>query len=112
MLTATTVFAQQNQRPTPEQRAQRQVQWMVDELKIDSAQKEKAYNIILESNKKMTELRKSGNQDREKMRALRTEQDEALKKVLSAEQFDKYNKHREEMRANRRGGNRPPESQK
>lgn len=87
----------------PGSRMAEQTAALVEKLGLDAAQ-EAAFKEIQEKfMSRMSELRSSSGGDfsamREKMQGLRSEQEEALKKVLTTEQFEAYKKYQEESRA-------------
>lgn len=102
---------------SPEERINRQVERMTTDLSLSDAQAEKIKGVFTKYSEKMTELRKNmAEEDRGQMRdkffAIRKEQNEELKKYLTADQLEKYQKLEEERRARRgergqrRGGER------
>lgn len=95
---------------SPEQRAEMQSNMMRDSLSLSDAQFEKVKEINLEYNKKFDEMRNNSEGDwsamREQMGAIRKQQDDALKAVMTSEQFEKWQKIQEAMRQRR--GNRGP----
>ncbi|WP_320112737.1 hypothetical protein [Draconibacterium orientale] len=113
VLIGTTVAMAQNrggQRQfDPEEMAKRQTAQFKTELELNDTQAEKMEKVLLKSYNEMTTLRQemTGEEDRTKMREKMTEwranQQKELKKILTDEQFAKYEKLMEERRANRRG---------
>ncbi|MBN2636668.1 MAG: hypothetical protein JXR61_10395 [Prolixibacteraceae bacterium] len=113
VLIGTTVAMAQNrggQRQfDPEEMAKRQTEEFKTELELNDTQAEKMEKVLLKSYNEMTTLRQemTGEEDRTKMREKMTEwranQQKELKKILTDEQFAKYEKLMEERRANRRG---------
>jgi len=113
VLIGTTVAMAQNrggQRQfDPEEMAKRQTEQFKTELELNDTQAEKMEKVLLNSYNEMTALRQemTGEEDRTKMREKMTEwranQQKELKKILTDEQFAKYEKLMEERRANRRG---------
>jgi Spy/CpxP family protein refolding chaperone len=113
VLIGTTVAMAQNrggQRQfDPEEMAKRQTEQFKTELELNDTQAEKMEKVLLKSYNEMTALRQemTGEEDRTKMREKMTEwranQQKELKKILTDEQFAKYEKLMEERRANRRG---------
>ncbi|AHW62284.1 hypothetical protein SAMN05444285_11663 [Draconibacterium orientale] len=113
VLIGTTVAMAQNrggQRQfDPEEMAKRQTEQFKTELELNDTQAEKMEKVLLKSYNEMTTLRQemTGEEDRTKMREKMTEwranQQKELKKILTDEQFAKYEKLMEERRANRRG---------
>jgi len=78
----------------PEEMVKRQTEEMVKDLALDAKQAEKVTAINKKFADKMSEMFKNAQNDREgmrdKMMALRTQKDEELKTVLTAEQYTKY----------------------
>ena len=89
-------------RPTMEQRMER----MTKDLELTDDQKPKVKTVLEESQKKMQELRNdsttSQSDRREKFTELRKDEDKKLKDILTADQYTKYEKMRDEMR--KKGG--------
>ncbi|MDU1892207.1 MAG: Spy/CpxP family protein refolding chaperone [Dysgonomonas sp.] len=112
LFTITGISAQQRQRATPEERAKKQTESMVDLLSLTAEQKEKVYQINL---KYANEAPKPGNKDesREKRREAMMKKMEArsadIKAVLTEEQQKKFDEHQksmqDRMRENRRQRN-------
>lgn len=103
-----TAFAQESrkkERPTPEERAQKQTEMMAKQLELSEAQKAEILAINLENAKireAEMEARKSEmDSRREQMKA----QDEAIKEVLTEEQRTKWVELKESQRDRR--GRRP-----
>lgn len=101
-------------RMNPENMAKRETATLKEKLNLSTDQEKKVYNIHLESAKKIAEVRQSmgKNADRsvihEKMTEIREEQKQAMKKVLTSEQFAAYNKYLEERHSQRgRQGGKP-----
>ena len=90
---------------TAEERAQRQTDNMAETLTLSDAQKEKIYEVNLKYAKKTQEARKEADGDwtamRETMGALRTENQEELKKYLTSEQAQKWETVQAERREKR-----------
>lgn len=121
LLTVTSLtFAQERgnrQRPSAEESAKAETEWMTKELKLTEKQVTSVNTINLETAKAQQKLRESASGDfskvRESMQALQTEKEKSLAKVLSSEQMETYKKKVAERRQNRgnRGegrGNRGP----
>lgn len=112
ILLGTMVSTGQNwQNSTPEERAKLQTEQIKEKCGLDKAQEKKVYDLNLESGKKMAKMREGmqgggGMSDdmREKMTKMREEQNKEMKKILSADQYVKYEKYLEERRAARQGG--------
>lgn len=101
------------ERMTPEQRAERTVERLNEELKLTDAQQKELKKWYTESFKKNEENFQKNREDREAMRAQmqknREANDAQLKKVLTAEQYKTY-KANEEKRLKemqQRGPGRP-----
>jgi protein CpxP len=123
---AIAVFAQQGpprNMPSAEERAKENTARLKKELVLTADQEKKIQEINLASAKKMDEIMKSSQGDREaartKMTAQRTEQDKLIKAQLTAEQSKKYDelkaKMEAEWKARRQGGGQggnPPSGQK
>lgn len=101
---------------TPEERAQRQTDQMVETLALSDAQKEKIYEVNLKYVNKMREARKEKDGDwtamRETMIALRTEAQEELNKYLTDEQSQKWESVQAERREKRGTRGKRGESRK
>ncbi len=105
--------AQNWQNSTPEEMAKRQTDQIKEKCGLDKAQEKKVYDLQLESSKKMAKMREEmqgGDRDgmRDKMAKMREDQNKEMKKILTADQYVKYEKYLEERRAARQqgGGNR------
>jgi protein CpxP len=89
-------------RPTVEQRMER----MTKDLELTDDQKPKVKEVLEESQKKMQDLRNDSSSDPssrgEKRTEIMKEQDKKLKDILTADQYTKYEKMRDEMR--KKGG--------
>jgi len=94
----------------PEEMAKRQTAQFKTDLELNDTQAEKMEKALLKSYKDMSTLRQemNGEEDRskmgEKMREWRENQQKEMKKILTEDQFAKYEKLMEERRTNRRGG--------
>lgn len=103
--------AQNWQSATPEEMAKRQTEQIKEKCGLDKDQEKKVYDLSLKSSKEMAKLRSEmqgggGPNDamREKMTKMREDQNKEMKKILSADQYVKYEKYLEERRAQRGGG--------
>jgi len=89
-------------RSSPEQMAERQTEMMMETLDLTDEQIQEVTRINAQFAKEMTDVRKNAKGNREQMRASMVElvnrKNEALKKVLTADQFKVY----EETEQNRR----------
>lgn len=107
LLSTTLTFAQNDQRRSPEERAQRQTEQLTKELNLSTEQAEKVKALSDERMKQMQEMRANGARpDRQKMQELQENYEAKLKPVLTTEQWTKYEKIREEQR-NRMRDRRP-----
>lgn len=94
----------------PAEMAKRQTEAVKKACDLDADQETKVQALNLKSANKMNEMRKSGGGDRdamrEKMKTIRDDQNKEMKKVLSDDQWKKYEKYMEEQRKQRgqRGG--------
>ena len=103
--------AQNWQSATPEEMAKRQTEQIKEKCGIDKDQEKKVYDLNLKSSKEMAKLREGmqgsgGPSDdmRAKMMKIRDDQNKEMKKILTADQYVKYEKYLEERRAARQGG--------
>ena len=100
------------QRSTPEERAKQQTAELKEALGLNKDQEKKVYDLNLESGKKMQKMREEmggggfSDEMREKMMAMREETNKEMKKILTDDQYKKYEKYLEERR-NRRGQGGP-----
>lgn len=99
--------AQQRQRSTPEERAKRQTETLVERLSLTKEQKEKVYDIYLKSAQAAAKL---DNSDREKMREAmqksQKERDTEIKAILTEDQQKKYDEVQKEMQERMRNRQR------
>ena len=91
---------------TPEERAEQQTVMMTEKLSLSEAQAARVKEVNLKYALKMKEARDAnadGDREvmREKMQAMRLDQDAELKTYLTEEQWAQWEKVREEMRGNR-----------
>lgn len=102
--------AQQRQRSTPEERAKRQTQEMVEKLGLSDSQKEKIHEINLKYAQPMQQGERPQNMDRDKMRAefekRQKEKDTEIKAQLTEDQQKKYEKYQKENQNRMRQGGR------
>lgn len=76
------------QRRTPEQRARMLTDRMDKKLNLTEDQKKSVYDINLNTAQKMNDAMQ--NHDREAMRSIKQERDDAMQKVLTADQYQQY----------------------
>jgi hypothetical protein len=105
--TAAVSTAQQRQRTTPEERAKIQTARLDTLVQLTEEQKTKILAVNTDWGKKAEELFRdnSGNREtmRSKMQELETARENKYKEILTAEQFEKYSKNRDQLRARRQG---------
>lgn len=102
------------QQRSPEERAKSETATIKEKCGLNADQEKKVYDLTLANGKKMAKMREemmsgggpSGDM-REKMMKMREEQNAEIKKILTAEQYKKYEKYLEERRAQRQGGGGP-----
>lgn len=98
---AGTTFAQ-TQKPqvektkiTAEQRAERQTERLAKTLSLTEDQKKSMYEANLAAAKKMESQR---DQNKESWKAVKQEKEGQYRSILTAEQYQQYTQHKEEMR--------------
>ena len=108
MMVSSVIFAQR--RVDPQAAAARQTEKMKTELALDDTQYASVKSINEDFAKKQAALRDSSALSREEkakqMRALGTEKNEALKKVLTADQHTKWEAYRANQMEHRKRGRR------
>jgi hypothetical protein len=91
----------------PAERAEKQTAQMTEKLSLSDAQAGKVKEINLKYADKMKAAREEADGDwssmREKMGAMRADQDKELQTVLTEEQWVQWDRYRTEQRANRGG---------
>ena len=97
-----------HQKKTPAERAAKQTEVLSQKLDLSARQKRKVEALNLKHNQEMEALRSKNNiatrrnkAQREEVRRLRAEREEALKDILNKKQYAKYEADRKELR-NRR----------
>jgi periplasmic protein CpxP/Spy len=101
----------------PVESAKKQTEQLKELLGLKKDQEKKVYEVNLKASKQMAEMRKSmqasGNREgmREKIGEMREESNKEMKKILTEDQYKKYEKYLEERRSRRGqggggGGNR------
>ncbi|UKJ05785.1 hypothetical protein [Solitalea lacus] len=94
LLIATTMFAQERQPRSAEERASMQTQQLTKKLALTDDQQKKVHEINLSSAKKVDELREANAGDRaammEGMKKINEEKETALKAVLTEKQWADY----------------------
>jgi len=92
----------------PEELAERQTTQMKESLELTAEQLPNVEKLNLEYAGKMKEARDQAGDDREAMRSTMTEmmkeKDVKMKKILTADQWTKFEADRKERIQNRRGG--------
>lgn len=114
VLTAVSMAQGREQRNfDPKEMAKRQTEELTKTLDLNKDQQKKVLALNNEMGEKMSAMRedmRDGGGDREamreKMNKLRDEQNKEMKKILTEDQYKKYEKYLEERRA-RRGQGRP-----
>jgi len=101
-------MAQNWQNATPEEMAKKQTAEIKEACGLDKTQEQKVYDLSLESGKEMAKLRSEmqggggpSEAMRENMKKSRDKQNAEMKKILTADQFTKYEKYMAEKRAQR-----------
>jgi len=98
-----TVHAQDRQPKTPMQRADNQTRWMQKNLGITNAQSEKVHDIILyyatENDKAKADP--PGRDKKMEKQGIRKGREQELKEVLTADQYEKYLAHLQQMKERR-----------
>jgi hypothetical protein len=100
------------QQRSPEERAKSETATIKEKCGLDASQEKKVYDLLLANGKKMQQERENmtnsgggpSDEMREKMKKMRDELNKEMKKILTAEQYIKYEKYLEERRAQRQGG--------
>ena len=116
ILLVTMVSKAQNwQNSTPEEMAKRQTDQIKEKCGLDKDQEKKVYDLNLKSSKEMAKIREGmqggggpSDEMRAKMTKIRDEQNKEMKKILTADQYVKYEKYLEERRAARQQGGGGP----
>lgn len=84
------------QMPTPEQRAKESTERLTRELELTETQQQQVYNLLLANSKKSASLMENGVVDMEQIRTENEKKRETtnieMKKILSEEQFAKWEK--------------------
>lgn len=93
-------YAQQRRMLTPEERADRQTQWMRKNLSLTPEQDKRVYDIMLMHARDIQKVKEEpGGRDRRMdMKAARGDMDKDLQQVLNRDQFKAYKVHIEEMK--------------
>jgi len=104
-------MAQNWQSATPEEMAKKQTADIKEKCGLDKDQEKKVYDLSLKSGKEMAKMREGmqggggpSDEMRAKMTKMRDDQNKEMKKILTADQYVKYEKYLEERRAARQGG--------
>lgn len=93
----------------PEEMAKRQTAEIKEKCGLNADQEKKVYELNLASGKKMAKMREEmmaaggppSDDMREKMRKMREDQNAEMKKILTADQYTKYQAYQEERRKQR-----------
>ncbi len=93
---------QECQRPTVEERAKKQTERMKEKLGLTEDQAKTVYDINLkyakEDEKKFSKKEQERQKRMEEFKISQAQKDAELKKVLNAEQYDKFQKQKGEMK--------------
>lgn len=107
----TTMSMAQNrggQRMDPEERAKKSTKELKEALDLKEDQEKKVYELNLKAGKEMSEAWEEADGDRDVMRKkmgkVRDNTNNEMKKILSDDQYEKYEKYLEEKRKQRQGG--------
>lgn len=95
-------FKEMMKNTTPEERADAQTEMMEETLGLDSEQKEKVHAVNLKYARKTGEVFSSQTprfRKFRKLKAISSDKDKALKAVFTDQQFETYQKSKEEMKA-------------
>jgi periplasmic protein CpxP/Spy len=90
---------------TPQERAEMQTKNMTEMLSLTEDQKEKVGTVNLRYAERMQSVHNSGQgrlQRLRQMKAISGEKDLELKKIFTPAQYEKYSRHKEEMKENMR----------
>src|ERR1700749_1363966 len=111
LIVSSVSFAQpQMQQRSPEERAQRQTQWMQQNLTLTNDQNKKVYDIMLHHAQQADNARSmpAGQNKASEMQGANADKDAALKGILTGDQYNKYQQHeaemKEKMKERRAGG--------
>jgi Spy/CpxP family protein refolding chaperone len=93
LLSSSGLFAQgQWQKKTPEERAENQTHWMQKNLNLNNDQARKVHDIILKYASQAEDAPRGQRQ------TIMANKDADLKSVLSADQFQQYQAHEQQMK--------------
>ena len=92
---------EQQQKRTPEERAQRQTEMMAEKLSLTEAQKTKVYEVNMKTMKQMQKFREAN--DTANVRAIRVASDAAYEKILTPEQYQQYEQIKQQRMERREG---------
>jgi len=102
----TTSFAQDRPAPTPEQRAERQTEMMGRMLSLTPEQKTKIYEVNIKAAKQSGKF--SGPADSTNFRVIQEARENAYKKILTEDQYKKYEETKARRQMNRGTERRGP----
>lgn len=107
IISVTTVYSQgrRGMNMSAEEMAKMRTKRINESLKLDDKQEKSVYNILLDSSKKMREVRSQSSREtmRDKMKKIHEDSNKKLEEVLTKEQLEKYKAHQEERRSSMRG---------
>ena len=98
-------YAQPRPGKTPRERAENQTHWMDKNLGLSREQSKKVYDIVLYYAKEADKTARNMPPGREKgmeKQGIRIDREKELKQVLSADQYDRYMAHMQEMKERRK----------
>ena len=100
-ITTSMAIAQDRPKRTPEERAQRQTEWMEKNLGFTQEQNKKVYDIILYYAKEndKTGMEAPGREKKMEKQGIKKDRESELRGVLTPEQMAKYEQHLQEMKA-------------
>jgi|GEM_PF-1353110 len=104
LTTGSAVSAQQGQRRTPEQRADKQTSWMENNLQLTREQSKKVYDILLYYAREQDYARSEapGPQQKADKKGVRKGRDQELQEVLTPDQYSRYQAHVQQMKERNR----------
>ena len=95
-----------------EEMTKTEMKMLKQELELTETQVTFVQKILEDSNKKMEEQFKSDNKDKEVIENILKEKDDNLKRVLTDEQWTKYQDIKDNMKNKNKRGDGPPDRQK
>lgn len=115
LATSVSAFAFNGKLQDKKQNSSKRIEQLAKDLKLDEKQTKEFQKILVDSMNKLKKENESAGNDREKkrsnMKALITERDEQLKKVLTEEQYKQYKEKEKELKQRRSQGQRSGQRQ-